>query len=102
MAFDCDDSDPTRYYGAPCIDPDQCESSLDYDCNCWVVYDMFKTVYYRDEDGDGFGVNDHTIKRCDAQAPTEAEWVTQGDDCDDEDPENYPGAYCDAGQQCAG
>lgn len=46
-------------------------------------------VYYADNDGDGFGNPEETLSTC--VEPGEG-WVTNGDDCDDDDPLIYPGA----------
>lgn len=46
-------------------------------------------VYYADNDGDGFGDPNNTLLTC--VDPGEA-WVSNGEDCDDDNPFVYPGA----------
>lgn len=49
------------------------------------------TIYYQDNDGDGFG-NDqaHTIRFDEEPVPTG--YATKGGDCDDSNPDIHPGA----------
>ena len=86
---DCDDLDAT-------INPDMVETcnSKDDDCDGDVDEDV-TTVFYRDEDGDGFGTPDVTTQACEAPA----DYSTSADDCDDSLADVNPGAeeICDDG-----
>jgi MYXO-CTERM domain-containing protein len=82
-ALDCDDDDPEK-------SPDAVEipgNDLDEDCDglddCWV-----------DLDGDGFGVERTTVALGSCGEPGTA---IEGNDCDDEDRDSFPGAeeVCD-------
>ena len=84
---DCDDADAD-------VSPDATEvcDGIDNDCN-GAVDEGVTEIWYPDEDGDGFGADD---------APTEAcsrpdDHVPSATDCDDFDPEVFPGAVevCD-------
>jgi len=99
-ATDCDDNDPTAYPGALEV----CDGK-DSDCDGEVDEDG-ATTYYQDRDGDGYGNPDAPIPSCD---PTGL--APLGDDCDDNDPDTYPGAPevcdgkdndCDAGSPAGG
>ena len=84
---DCDDSDPTVNVNATEI----CDG-LDNDCDGDVDEDVLIT-YYEDADNDGFGANDSTVEACN---PPNG-YVLTSNDCDDTDPEKYPGStvLCD-------
>jgi len=81
---DCDDSNSQVNQGAQEI----CENRIDDNCNgetdenCGLC-----TLYYRDEDGDGYGVTGD--KQC-LLAPIPPYRATQGGDCDDKDPNVNP------------
>ena len=81
---DCDDSNAQVNQGAQEI----CENRIDDNCNgetdenCGMC-----TLYYRDEDGDGYGVTGD--KQC-LLAPIPPYRATQGGDCDDKDPNVNP------------
>ena len=49
-------------------------------------------VYYRDEDGDGFGDPNNFITTCELINPVSLGYVAEGNDCNDLDFESYPGA----------
>ena len=74
---DCDDADVTVHPGATelcnAVD-DDCDGQIDE-----AAIDF--TTYYRDADGDGFGLAGHTHQAC--AAPTG--YVDNDDDCDDND-----------------
>ena len=81
---DCDDSD---YF----VNPDGTEScdGVDNDCN-GDTDEGVKTTFYRDDDGDGVGISSWTKEACSAGSA----WVdhlTFGDDCDDDESNNFPG-----------
>lgn len=80
---DCDDNDASVYPGAAevCDGKDNnCDGSIDETCN--------RTTYYRDADGDGHGNPADTLMSI--TQPTG--YVSNGDDCDDNDASIYPGA----------
>ncbi len=95
-SFDCNDDNGGIYPGAVEI----CDG-LDQDCDD-VVDEEVKTTFYQDADGDGFGNPDITVAACDQPEDT----ATNPDDCNDDDPETYPGAEetCGDGvdQDCSG
>jgi hypothetical protein len=82
---DCDDDEPA-------VNPDATEvcDGIDNDCNGAIDDDTADSIatWFRDADGDDYGNNDDTIEAC---SPPEG-YVAVGDDCDDDDPEVYPGA----------
>ncbi len=78
---DCDDNDPNNFPGNNEI----CDG-LDNNCNGQVDEGLTLT-FYADIDGDGFGdPNDFVI---DCNIPPS--YVIDNTDCDDNDPNNYPG-----------
>ncbi len=80
---DCDDSDPD-------INPDGVEScnDLDDDCDGETDEGEIGDTWYRDSDGDGYGVGSVTTLACDQPSGFAAE----AGDCDDDDPSISPGA----------
>jgi hypothetical protein len=81
---DCDDTDPD-------IHPDAVEScdGVDEDCDGEVDEDAgIGPTWYRDGDGDGYGVDDDTVVSCDAPEG----YAADGGDCLDEDASGYLGA----------
>ncbi len=85
---DCDDATATTHPGAAEV----CDG-VDNDCNGDIDEGAF-TAYYRDDDGDGYGVDGDTQDLC---APDGAYTATQGGDCDDATATTNPGAaeVCD-------
>jgi len=80
---DCDDSSDDVYPGA-----DEYCNGRDDDCNGSMDDDAVDmTTYYLDEDGDGDGVGWDTVVACDQPSG----YAVIGTDCDDSDPEIYPG-----------
>ncbi len=92
---DCDDEDPSVHPGAADICnevDDDCDGSTDEDPDL---------AWYRDTDGDGFGRDDSPLFSCEQQAG----YSPFGSDCDDGDPDIFPGAqeFCDGvDQNCDG
>ncbi len=88
-ATDCDDTDAGVHPGAA----ESC-NDVDDDCDLEVDEDpVDASTWYADADGDGFGDASASTEACDAPAGT----VAPGTDCDDADPNVYPGApeLCD-------
>ena len=84
---DCDDSDRSVNPGAMEI----CDGR-DNDCNGQVDEGVLNT-YFLDADQDGHGTPEISTEGCE----TVDGYVANGNDCDDEDPERYPGSLeiCD-------
>ena len=91
--LDCDDLDAS-------VSPDAEEVCDGKDNNCDGRLDEQEAsdagLWYRDEDGDGFGQDEAPIRSCEALPST----VAQAGDCDDGDAAVSPGAteICDDGQ----
>lgn len=88
---DCNDDDAM-------INPDAEEICDDIDNNCnGLVNDGLKRyIHFLDADGDGFGDATITFDTCDADPPTG--YVTNSEDCNDDDSSIHPDAMesCDA------
>lgn len=86
---DCNDANATIYPEAPEV----CDG-LDNNCNGATDEDLL-TIYYRDSDGDGFGLNSLAVAREACSAPTG--FVEDNTDCNDTNSTIYPGApeICD-------
>jgi hypothetical protein len=85
---DCDDTDPSIYPGATEICDDK-----DNNCNGMIDEDA-GTLWYGDNDGDGFGgEGNYTLRSCN---PVDG-YADKTGDCNDEDPNIFPGAteICD-------
>jgi hypothetical protein len=96
-AGDCDDEDSAVYPAATEVCngvDDDCDGLLDSDDDS---VDMTNVPdWYRDADQDGFGDEEDSLTQCDQPAWYVLE-QSEGFDCDDSDPDAYPGAteYCD-------
>jgi hypothetical protein len=83
-AEDCDDGDPDAHPGGVEV----CDGT-DNDCDNQVDEGALDTLaWYADEDGDGFGDPDSMVLDCE-RPPGH---VADDSDCDDSDPEVFPGA----------
>jgi hypothetical protein len=92
---DCNDHDASIHPGAE----ELCDG-VDNDCDEEIDEDL-TSVFYRDEDGDGYGDDGSAEALCEAPDG----WVSQGEDCDDSRDDVYPGAEepCDgADNDCDG
>ncbi|MEZ4236631.1 MAG: putative metal-binding motif-containing protein [Myxococcota bacterium] len=82
-ATDCDDGDPAVHPGATEV----CDG-VDDDCDGEPDDGLPTATWWTDGDGDGFGAPDSAFAWCDVM-PAGA--VDNGDDCDDADPDRFPG-----------
>lgn len=82
LAVDCDDANPDVYPNAPEI----CDG-LDNDCNGEADDGLTFTIYFEDQDGDGFGNPADTLSNCNGIIP--AGFVGNALDCDDSNPNIY-------------
>ncbi len=81
-ATDCDDDDATAWPGAPEVcdgDDEDCDTEID---------EGVQTTWFRDEDGDGYGLDSVTTTACDLPSG----YAAQGGDCNDSDGGIRPGA----------
>jgi hypothetical protein len=95
---DCNDASAASYPGAPEI----CDS-LDNDCDGSINEGLPLDTYHRDADQDGHGHPTNTVQSCHGAPPVG--FVSNGDDCDDQDPTINPDAteVCDeADNDCDG
>jgi hypothetical protein len=86
---DCDDDDAGVYPGAD----EHCDG-VDNDCDDEIDEDAIDpSTFYGDADGDGFGDVLFVVVDCDPGSG----FVTNAADCDDTNPDSYPGAdeLCD-------
>ncbi|MFY1826978.1 putative metal-binding motif-containing protein, partial [Myxococcus fulvus] len=88
QAGDCDDTRAAFNPGAP----ESCDG-LDNNCDGQVDEGLTRQTWYRDSDGDGFGVASDTVSDC--RQP--AGYVAVAGDCNDGNPSIKPGAaeVCD-------
>ena len=84
--LDCDDSDSNTYLGAE----ELCDS-VDNNCNGQVDEGVETWMLFDDHDGDGFGADKKT------ETCSKVGYVNKAGDCNDSDPEIYPGANDPAG-----
>ncbi len=84
---DCDDSDPSRWPGAPEV----C-NGIDDDCDGQIDEDALDAqIYFQDLDADGYGVDTATAAGCSPPSGHAA----MGGDCDDTDGQVHPGQLDD-------
>ena len=76
---DCDDFDPT-------INPCGVDNNLD--CNDMTSSVQEATLYFEDQDGDGYGNADMAIYLCESQTG----FIPDGTDCDDQNSNIHPNA----------
>lgn len=99
IAGDCNDGDAS-------IAPNQDETcdAQDEDCNGLIDDEPRNgTLYYPDQDGDGYGVSAGAVRYCAGDQPTNT--APQNGDCNDKNPNIYPGMQetCDGlDQDCDG
>ncbi|MFT5685016.1 MAG: hypothetical protein ACI8RZ_005962 [Myxococcota bacterium] len=88
---DCDDNNSAMFPGNPEI----CDG-LDNDCDA-TVDEGVQSIFYADEDADGFGDASDTTTACDAPSGTVSLSGPSDTDCDDTDSAVNPGAaeVCD-------
>ncbi len=84
LSGDCDDTKPLINLGAAEV----CGNGIDDDCDGSIDEDCGVQTWYRDADGDGYGRTSRT--KISATQPTG--YVLLSGDCDDNDPNTYPGA----------
>ena len=84
---DCDDNNPAVNIGATEI----CDG-LDNNCD-GIIDEGVQNTYYLDADADGFGDSSQTSDAC----STPDGYSTTANDCDDQNPDIYPGSdeQCD-------
>jgi hypothetical protein len=87
---DCDDNEPDAFPG----NLETCDG-IDNDCDGEVDEDDAEgtTLYYRDKDADGYGLEDETRTACEPPVG----WAVEPGDCDDEENDANPGSdeLCD-------
>ena len=88
LGGDCDDTNPLVSPVAQEI----CDGGIDNDCDGLdesVDPSAADTVWYVDQDGDGIGTTDFpSQQQCDSPGPN---YATVAGDCNDQNPDNYPG-----------
>ncbi len=95
---DCDDTDAAVHPGA-----EELCNLVDDDCDGQVDDAVEAGTWLADADGDGYGDDDDSSQAC--EAPEGTVPADQGGDCDDSDPDSWPGApeRCDgADNDCDG
>ena len=84
---DCNDADPDIHPGAM---DDTCDE-VDNDCDDLLDEDAAGSLWYFDGDGDGYGVEEESVRMCLAAEG----YVAEVGDCNDADPDIHPGAMDD-------
>ena len=80
---DCDDENPQVHPLA-----EEVCNAIDDNCNGVVDEGVEPSFWFLDQDGDGYGRDDSAQEAC-SSSPG---WCEVGGDCDDTDPEVYPGS----------
>ncbi len=83
VVTDCNDADANSFPGNIEI----CDG-IDNNCDTQIDEDLELVVYYEDLDMDGFGDDDSAFEDC----MESSGFITMGGDCDDNNPNVYPGA----------
>jgi hypothetical protein len=84
LAVDCADTDKAVHPGV-----DELCNGIDDDCDDATDEDAIDaSIWYADEDGDGYGVEDTTLPSC---GEPKGEWAAVAGDCDDADGSRNPG-----------
>ncbi len=83
VATDCNDADANSFPGNIEI----CDG-IDNNCDTQIDEGLELVVYYADLDMDGFGDDDSAFEDC----MESSGFITMGGDCDDNNPNIYPGA----------
>ena len=96
-SWDCNDQDAEIYSWAMCKTEEDCWGYID-DENCTCVSYTEPSTVYEDNDRDGYGNSEKSKSTCDPQEG----WVSNGDDCDDNDANSFPGSYCQDEYNCWG
>jgi hypothetical protein len=103
--FDCAQPEGYAYYSGDCDDtnssvfPGASEQCDGFDNNCdGIVDNGAGQQYFADMDGDGYGVFSNSQFSC---SPIEGYVLIYGD-CNDNDPQIYPGNGCGSISECSG
>jgi hypothetical protein len=73
-------------------------NGIDDDCD-GLIDEGFQITYYKDNDGDGFGTASETVVASQCAPP--AGYASQAGDCNDNNPDVYPGSNGDGCSACA-
>lgn len=92
-AVEDDDCDDNEAAANPGIAIDTCDD-IDNDCDKLTDEDADFADYYRDQDGDGYGLSTDTVNACEAPSG----YTGSDGDCDDSNKNSFP----DAPERCDG